>query len=65
MLRIKLFISCILMAFVALINPNVIAKIFSDHRHMKNKRFKKARNKHRRWIKRMGLDGPNLRNKNG
>lgn len=51
--RIKLFIICILNAFVALFNPKHVSQIFKDHNYMKKKREKKNRKHWEKYSSRM------------
>lgn len=53
MQRIKLFIVCILCAFIALVDPNRVSQMFNDHKRMKKKREKQSRRKHEAFLRRM------------
>ncbi len=39
--RIKLFIVCILNAFIALVNPKYVSQIYKDHNKVKRQREKR------------------------
>ncbi|MEQ9716514.1 MAG: hypothetical protein ABGF52_13435 [Candidatus Asgardarchaeum sp.] len=60
MKRIRLFITCILTAFVALFNPKRVSKIFADHKRQEKKREAKRK---KRWGERLYRMGPSIKDK--